>query len=105
MRLHADAEVRVAGRTSARARIPLPRKADPLPILHPRRDLHGEPPGLPAVASCNLDHLLGALVGLRESDLDLALDILACSGARSRPRTCAPDHIVRVGAPAVRGRS
>src|SRR5207253_10889272 len=35
--------------TSGHAGIPLPRKADPLPILPPRRDLHGEPPGRPAV--------------------------------------------------------
>src|SRR5438876_2914177 len=105
MRLHANAEVRVAGRTSAHAGIPLPRKADPLPVLHPRRDLDGESPGRPAVLSRNLDHLLGALVGLRESDLDLALDILALSSARSRPRTCATEHVVRVGEPAVRGLS
>src|SRR5437773_546074 len=51
MRLHPNAEVRVPGRTSAHAGIPLPRKADPLPILHPRRDLHGESPGRPAVVS------------------------------------------------------
>src|SRR5438477_410053 len=105
MRLHANAEVRVAGRTSAHAGIPLPRKADPLPVLHPRRDLDGESPGRPAVLSRNLDHLLGALVGLRQADLHLALDILALSGARSRPRTCATEHIVRVREPAVRGLS
>src|SRR5256885_1872570 len=103
MRLHAHAEVRVAGLASTRAGIPLPRKTDPLPVLHPRWDLHGEPPGRPAIVSRNLDHLLGAFVGLREGDLDLALDILALSSARSRPRTCATEHIVAVGEPAVRG--
>src|SRR6266550_2073123 len=36
---------------AARAGHPLPGKADPLPILHPRRDLHGESPGRPAVVS------------------------------------------------------
>src|SRR5438445_9763770 len=49
--------------------------------------------------------MLGALVGPREGDLDLALDILAVSSARSRPRTCSTEHIVRVGEPAVRGLS
>src|SRR5438105_4952585 len=105
MRLHAHAEVRVARRTPTRAGIPLSRKADPLPVLHPRWDLHGESPGWPAVLSRDLDHLLGALVGLREGDLDLALDVLTLSGARSRPRTGATEHVVRVGEPAVRGLS
>src|SRR5207253_2367655 len=97
--LHGAVEIPVP---AARPGHPLARKTNALAVLHPRRDLHGEPSRGLAVLARDLDHLLGPLVCLWEGDLNFALDILALSSTRSRPRTCATEHIVRVAEAAVR---
>src|SRR3989454_3306437 len=103
MRLHAYPEVRVAGRSTVHARIPLPRKPDALAVLDAGWDLHGEPSRGATVLARDLDHVLRALVGLGESDLDLALDIFAlacsCAGARTR----AAEEVIRIGETTVPG--
>src|SRR5438034_730518 len=103
MRLHAYAEVRVAGWSTVHARISLPRKPDALAILDAGWDFHGEPSRGATVLARDLDHVLGALVGLRESDLDLALDIFALTCARAGARTRAAEEVIRIREPTVPG--
>src|SRR2546426_2525122 len=103
MRLHAYPEVRVAGRSTVHARIPLPRKPDALAVLDAGWDLHGEPSRGATVLARDLDHVLGALVGLREIDLDLALDIFALACSRPGARTRAAEEVIRVGETTVPG--
>src|SRR5438045_4892225 len=96
MRLHPNTQVRVAGWPSICAGRPLSRQTDPLVVLYTGRDLHRETPWRLAVLPRDLDDVLGALVCLGQGHLDLALDIFALSGARSRPRTPATEQVVGV---------